>query len=161
VFLNRWEFIVDLHTRMQERGIVPEYEIFDWASSPRCSGCSDKYGLPAGGHVHVDLVMGRAGRDAGHGRPALVAVRAGDPGPARGHHVLGHRHRPQHRFRYAGVAVGGRSPAGRDGDTITYAKGSRSSRTCSCRARAPGYRPARPAPPLTTTEARELLGVAR
>src|SRR5690606_34636493 len=29
VFLNRWEFIVELHTRMQERGIVPEYEIFD------------------------------------------------------------------------------------------------------------------------------------
>ncbi|HEY2946916.1 MAG TPA: 3-keto-5-aminohexanoate cleavage protein, partial [Micromonosporaceae bacterium] len=29
VFMNRWEFIVDLHTRMQERGIVPEYEIFD------------------------------------------------------------------------------------------------------------------------------------
>ena len=29
VFLIRWEFIVDLHTRMQERGIVPEYEIFD------------------------------------------------------------------------------------------------------------------------------------
>src|SRR5436309_3191352 len=27
VFLNRWEFIVELHTRMQERAIVPEYEI--------------------------------------------------------------------------------------------------------------------------------------
>ena len=23
VFMNRWEFIVDLHKRMQERGIVP------------------------------------------------------------------------------------------------------------------------------------------
>jgi uncharacterized protein (DUF849 family) len=29
VFLNRWLFVVDLHTRMQERGVVPEYEIFD------------------------------------------------------------------------------------------------------------------------------------
>src|SRR3712207_4554000 len=28
VFLNRWAFIVELHTRMQDRGIVPEYEIF-------------------------------------------------------------------------------------------------------------------------------------
>src|SRR5919202_1517435 len=29
VFLNRWEFIVALHERMRELGIVPEYEIFD------------------------------------------------------------------------------------------------------------------------------------
>src|SRR6201999_2540540 len=29
VFLNRWEFIVELHQRMRDRDIVPEYEIFD------------------------------------------------------------------------------------------------------------------------------------
>src|SRR6266702_8182875 len=29
VFLNRWEFVVELHGRMRDRGIVPEYEIFD------------------------------------------------------------------------------------------------------------------------------------
>ena len=49
VFLNRWEFIVDLHTRMQERGIVPEYEIFDLGHLTRCSGCSASTGCrPAG-----------------------------------------------------------------------------------------------------------------
>ena len=29
VFLNRWEFIVALHGLMQDKGVVPEYEIFD------------------------------------------------------------------------------------------------------------------------------------
>ena len=29
VFMNRWEFIVELHKRMRDAGIVPEYEIFD------------------------------------------------------------------------------------------------------------------------------------
>src|SRR4051812_8634455 len=54
VFLNRWEFIVDLHTRMQERGVVPEYEIFDLGHLTSLYRLLDTYGLPAGGHVHVD-----------------------------------------------------------------------------------------------------------
>src|SRR6266496_1261872 len=29
VFMNRWEFVIELHKRMRDRGIVPEYEIFD------------------------------------------------------------------------------------------------------------------------------------
>ena len=29
VFMNRWDFVVELHNRMRDRGIVPEYEIFD------------------------------------------------------------------------------------------------------------------------------------
>src|SRR3954449_12667569 len=57
VFLNRWEFIVDLHTRMQERGIVPEYEIFDLGQLTTLQRLLARYGLPYGGHVHVDLVM--------------------------------------------------------------------------------------------------------
>src|SRR5690606_33358741 len=61
VFVNRWEFIVDLHTRMQERGIVPEYEIFDLGHLTSLQRLLNQYGLPAGGHVHVDLVMGVPG----------------------------------------------------------------------------------------------------
>ena len=29
VFSNPWDLIVELHTQMQQRGIVPEYEVFD------------------------------------------------------------------------------------------------------------------------------------
>src|SRR3954470_8079398 len=69
VFLNRWEFIVDLHSRMQERGIVPEYEIFDLGQLTTLQRLLDKYGLPAGGHVHLDLVMGVPG-----GMPGTTAA---------------------------------------------------------------------------------------
>src|SRR5215217_4662135 len=61
VFLNRWEFVVELHTRMQDRGIVPEYEIFDLGQLWALQRLLDKYGLPFGGHVHLDLVMGVPG----------------------------------------------------------------------------------------------------
>ena len=29
MFSNPWDLIVELHTQMQQRGIVPEYEVFD------------------------------------------------------------------------------------------------------------------------------------
>src|SRR5690349_4358517 len=74
VFLNRWAFIVDLHTRMQERGIVAEYEIFDLGQLTSLARLLDRYGLPAGGHVHVDFVMGVPGGMPGT-TEALVACR--------------------------------------------------------------------------------------
>src|SRR6266545_4425718 len=55
VFLNRWEFIVELHTRMRERGIVPEYEIFDLGHLTTLRRLLDKHGLPAGGHLRVGM----------------------------------------------------------------------------------------------------------
>ena len=68
VFLNRWEFIVDLHTRMQERGIVPEYEIFDLGHLTALQRLLGKYGLPARRARARRLRDGRAGRHAGHHR---------------------------------------------------------------------------------------------
>src|SRR5258705_8043795 len=61
VFLNRWEFIVELHTRMRDRGIVAEYEIFDLGHLTSLVRLLDRHGLPFGGHVHVDFVMGVPG----------------------------------------------------------------------------------------------------
>src|SRR5215475_4209140 len=74
VFLNRWEFIVDLHTRMQERRIVPEYEIFDLGHLTSLQRLLSKYGLPYGGHVHVDFVMNVPGGMPGT-TEALVACK--------------------------------------------------------------------------------------
>src|SRR5690349_1679153 len=74
VFLNRWEFVVALHQAMQERGIVPEYEIFDLGQLSALHRLLNRYGLPAGGHVHVDLVMGVPGGMPGTAE-ALVACR--------------------------------------------------------------------------------------
>ncbi|GAA4262804.1 hypothetical protein GCM10022255_101610 [Dactylosporangium darangshiense] len=47
VFLNRWGFIVELRTRMQERGIVPEFEIFDLGQLATLRRLLDRHGLPA------------------------------------------------------------------------------------------------------------------
>src|SRR5919206_1911392 len=69
VFMNRWEFVVELHTRMRDRGIVPEYEIFDLGQLTTLRRLLDRYGPPAGGHVHVDLVMGVPG-----GMPGTAAA---------------------------------------------------------------------------------------
>src|SRR4029078_4645002 len=69
VFLNRWEFIVDLHARMQERGIVPEYEIFDLGHLAALQRLRARCGRPAGAHVHVDFVMGVPG-----GMPGTAAA---------------------------------------------------------------------------------------
>src|SRR3954462_8019410 len=76
VFLNRWDFIVDLHTRMQERGIVPEYEIFDLGQLTTLQRLLGSYGLPAGGHVHVDLVMGVPGGMPGNASTIVACAQA-------------------------------------------------------------------------------------
>src|SRR4051794_9458108 len=75
VFMNRWEFVVELHKRMQDRGIVPEYEIFDLGQLTSLRRLLDQHGLPAGGHVHVDLVMGVPGGMPGDTETLAAALR--------------------------------------------------------------------------------------
>src|SRR3954464_11314499 len=75
VFLNRWDFIVELHTRMQEKGILPEYEIFDLGQLSTLGRLLDRHGLPAGGHVHLDLVMGVPGGMPGSAEALVSCLR--------------------------------------------------------------------------------------
>jgi uncharacterized protein (DUF849 family) len=69
VFLNRWPFMVELYQRMQERQIVPEFELFDLGQVATLHRLLDELGPPHGGHVHCDLVMGVPG-----GMPGTVAA---------------------------------------------------------------------------------------
>ncbi|MDO3703877.1 3-keto-5-aminohexanoate cleavage protein [Micromonospora sp. C28SCA-DRY-2] len=158
VFLNRWEFIVDLHTRMQERGIVPEYEIFDLGHLAALQRLLGKYGLPAGGHVHVDFVMGVPGGMPGT-TEALVACRQalrdlpeGTTFSATG---IGRTTIP---VLLASLSTGGHLRVGME-DTVTYAKGSPVESNMQLVARAVGFAQLAQRPPLTTAQARELLGV--
>lgn len=158
VFLNRWEFIVELHTRMQERGIVPEYEIFDLGHLTALQRLLGKYGLPAGGHVHVDLVMGVPGGMPGT-PAALVAAEqmlrdlpAGTTFSATG---VGRSTIP---VLLASLSAGGHLRVGME-DTVTYAKGQPVESNMQLVARAVGFAQLAQRPPLTTVEARELLGV--
>ncbi|WP_018218117.1 BKACE family enzyme [Salinispora vitiensis] len=158
VFLNRWEFIVELHTRMQERGIVPEYEIFDLGHLTALQRLLGKYGLPAGGHVHVDLVMGVPGGMPGT-PAALVAAEqmlrdlpTGTTFSATG---VGRSTIP---VLLASLSAGGHLRVGME-DTVTYAKGQPVESNMQLVARAVGFAQLAQRPPLTTAEARELLGV--
>jgi uncharacterized protein (DUF849 family) len=158
VFLNRWEFIVELHTRMQDRGIVPEYEIFDLGQLTTLQRLLGKHGLPFGGHVHVDLVMGVPGGMPGTAE-ALVACRQairdlpeGSTFSATG---IGRSTIP---VMLASLATGGHLRVGME-DTVTYAKGRPVDSNMQLVARAAGFAQLAQRPPLTPVEARSLLGI--
>jgi uncharacterized protein (DUF849 family) len=159
VFLNRWEFIVDLHTRMQERGIVPEYEIFDLGQLSTLERLLSGYGLPAGGHVHVDLVMGVPGGMPGTVEALTACTRAlrdlpdGTTFSATG---IGRTTLP---VMLASLASGGHLRVGME-DTITYAKGQPVQSNAQLVARAAGIARLAQRPPMTAPQARALLGVA-
>ena len=112
VFLNPWPFVKDLYQLALERGVAPEFELFDLGQVHALGRLIRQYGVPAGGKVHVDFVMGVPGGMPGTA-PALVA--GVDRPPARGDLVVGHRHRPLHPVGRDGLAVDGRPPARRHG----------------------------------------------
>jgi 3-keto-5-aminohexanoate cleavage enzyme len=160
VFLNRWEFIVDLHTRMQDKGIVPEYEIFDLGHLAALERLLRKYGLPAGGHVHVDFVMGVPGGMAGSAE-ALIACKhelrnlpEGTTFSATG---IGRTTLP---VMFASIAAGGHLRVGME-DTITYARSQPVESNAQLVARAASVARLAQRPPMSPKDARSLLGIAR
>jgi uncharacterized protein (DUF849 family) len=155
VFLNRWAFIVDLHTRMQERGIVPEYEIFDLGQLATLHRLLDRYGPPAGGHVHVDLVMGVPGGMPGTPEALVACVRELPDGATFSATGIGRSSIP---VLLASLAAGGHLRVGME-DTITYAKDQPVESNAQLVARAAAFARLAQRPPMTTTDARALLGV--
>jgi 3-keto-5-aminohexanoate cleavage enzyme len=76
VFLNPWPFITELYQLSQEREVVPEFELFDLGNVHALHRLLDKYGLPYGGRVHCDLVMGVPGGMPGTTDALVAAVNA-------------------------------------------------------------------------------------
>jgi 3-keto-5-aminohexanoate cleavage enzyme len=155
VFLNRWEFVVELHKRMLERGILPEYEIFDLGQLVSLHRLLDKYGLPAGGHVHVDLVMGVPGGMAGDTETLVAALRLIPEGATFSATGIGRSSLP---VLLASLSTGGHLRVGME-DTISYAKGEPVKDNAQLVARAAGLARIAQRPPLPADEARALLGV--
>jgi uncharacterized protein (DUF849 family) len=158
VFLNRWEFIVALHETMRSRSIVPEYEIFDLGHLTSLQRLLDRHGLPAGGHVHVDFVLGVPGGAPGT-TEALVAFKhalrdlpAGTTFSATG---IGRSTLP---VLLASLSAGGHLRVGME-DTVTYAKGRPVESNAQLVARAAGFARLAQRPPMAASEARALLGV--
>ena len=159
VFLNRWEFIVELHTRMRDRRIVPEYEIFDLGHLATLARLLDRHGLPHGGHVHVDFVMGVPGGMAGDAETLIAAKHALRDLPAGTTFSATGVGRTTLPVLLAALAAGGHLRVGME-DTLTYAKGQPVESNMQLVARAAGFARLAQRPPLTTDQARALLGVS-
>jgi 3-keto-5-aminohexanoate cleavage enzyme len=159
VFMNRWEFIVELHNRMRDRGIVPEYEIFDLGHLTSLKRLLEKHGLPAGGHVHVDFVMGVPGGMPGTAA-ALVAcenaVRDLPEGSTFSATGIGRTTIP---VMLASLAAGGHLRVGME-DTVTYAARRPVESNMQLVARAVGFAQLAQRPPATPAQARDLLGLS-
>ena len=75
VFSNPWPFVCELYQLSQERGVVPEFELFDLGQVHALTRLLDRYGLRAGGKVHCDLVMGVPGGMNGTADALVASVR--------------------------------------------------------------------------------------
>ncbi|RZS41342.1 uncharacterized protein (DUF849 family) [Herbihabitans rhizosphaerae] len=155
VFMNRWEFIVELHKGMREREIVPEYEIFDLGHLAALRRLLDEHGLPAGGHVHLDLVMGVPGGMPGDTETVVAALRMIPEGATFSATGVGRSTLP---VMFAALSAGGHVRVGME-DTISYARGERVKDNAQLVARAAGIARIAQRPPLPVDEVRELLGV--
>ncbi|MBD8868321.1 BKACE family enzyme [Nocardioides donggukensis] len=120
VFSNPWPFVVELHERARDAEVVPEFELFDLGHVHSLHRLLDRHGLPYGGRVHVDLVMGVPGGMPGT-VDALVAAVAAFPDAVTSWSATGVG-RTSLPVMLAALAKGGHLRVGME-DTLTLAKG--------------------------------------
>lgn len=155
VFLNRWEFIVELHTRMRDMRVVPEYEIFDLGQLATLQRLLDRHGAPYGGHVHCDLVMGVPGGMPGTAAALVAAVQALPQGATFSATGVGRTTLP---VMLASLSAGGHLRVGME-DTLTYAPGEPVRDNAQLVARAAGLARIAQRPPASVDEVRTLLAI--
>ena len=156
VFSNPWPFVCELYQLSQERRVVPEFELFDLGQVHALRRLLDRYGLPYGGRVHCDLVMGVPGGMDGTA-DALVAAVAAMPPEVTSWSATGIG-RSTLPVALAALAKGGHLRVGME-DVLTMRRGVpvQSNRQLVERAVALGEVAQRV--PMTTSEARTLLGL--
>lgn len=155
VFVNRWDFIVALHREMRDRGVVPEYEVFDIGQLTTLRRLLDEHGGPAGGHVHVDLVMGVPGGMPGDTATLVAAVSALPAGATFSATGIGRTHLP---VAFAALSAGGHLRVGME-DTLSYARGERVHSNAQLVERVAGLARTAQRPPMAPGTVRTLLGV--
>ncbi len=156
VFLNPWPFVCELYQLSQEREVVPEFELFDLGQVHALRRLLDRYGLPYGGRVHCDLVMGVPGGMDGT-TDALVAAVAALPTQTTSWSATGIG-RSTLAVALASLSKGGHLRVGME-DVLTLAKGVpvESNRQLVERAVELGRLAQRT--PMTPVEARAFLGI--
>jgi 3-keto-5-aminohexanoate cleavage enzyme len=158
VFSNPWPFVTELYQLSQEREVVPEFELFDLGHVASLGRLLATYGLPYGGRVHVDLVMGVPGGMPGTA-DALVAGVAALPDEVTSWSATGIG-RSTLAVALAALAKGGHLRVGME-DVLTLAKGVPVEHNEQLVSRMVELGRIAQRAPMTTGEARELLQVKR
>ncbi|HEY8479111.1 MAG TPA: 3-keto-5-aminohexanoate cleavage protein [Spirillospora sp.] len=155
VFMNPWPFMVELYQRTQELEVVPEFELFDLGHIAALHRLLDKYGPPYGGHIHCDLVMGVPGGMPGDARTLVAAVEALPEGATWSATGIGRTTLP---VLFAALSAGGHLRVGME-DTLTFAKGRPVTANVQLVERAAQAARLAQRPPMTSADARTLLGI--
>lgn len=156
VFSNPWPFVCELYQLSQERQVVPEFELFDLGQVHALQRLLDKYGRPYGGKVHCDLVMGVPGGMNGTA-DALVAAVAGMPAEVTSWSATGIG-RSTLAVALAALSKGGHLRVGME-DVLTISRGVPVESNAQLVERAVGLGRIAQRTPMSTTEARSLLGL--
>ena len=156
VFMNPWPFVTQLFQLTQEREVVPEFELFDLGHVAALHRLLDKYGLPYGGRVHCDLVMGVPGGMPGTADALVAAVNA-LPGAVTSWSATGIG-RASLTVALAALSKGGNLRVGME-DTLTLAKGHPVTHNAELVERAAALATLAQRPPMSPDEARDLLNI--
>jgi len=156
VFLNPWPFVCDLYQLSQERAVVPEFELFDLGQVAALHRLLDTYGLPFGGRVHCDFVMGVAGGMPGT-TAALVAGVQALPAAVTSWSATGIG-RTSLAVALASLSQGGHLRVGME-DTLSFARGVPVSHNADLVERAASLAALSQRPVMSTDKARDLLQV--
>lgn len=158
VFSNPWPFITELYQQSQDREVVPEFELFDLGHVAALHRLLAKFGLPYGGRVHVDLVMGVPGGMPGTA-DALVAAVAALPEQVTSWSATGIG-RSTLAVALASLSKGGHLRVGME-DVLTLAKGVPVEHNEQLVERVVRLGEIAQRTPMTPAEARELLQTKR
>ncbi len=158
VFSNPWPFITELYQLSQEREVVPEFELFDLGHVHALHRLLDKYGLPYGGRVHCDLVMGVPGGMPGT-TDALVAAVNALPDAVTSWSATGIG-RSTLAVALASLSKGGHLRVGME-DVLTLAKGVPVEHNAQLVERAVAMGRLAQREPMSCDEARDLLQIKR
>lgn len=156
VFLNPWPFVTELYQLAQERGVAPEFELFDLGQVHALDRLLATYGPPAGGKVHVDFVMGVPGAMPGT-TPALVAGVAALPAAVTSWSATGIG-RSTLAVAMASLSMGGHLRVGME-DVLTLSRGVPVESNAQLVERAAELGRAAQRTPMDPAGCRELLGL--
>ena len=155
VFANPWPFVKDLYQLTQERQVVPEFELFDLGQAAALHRLLAEFGLPAGGHVHCDLVLGVPGGMPGDVATLAAAVAALPAEATWSATGIGRTALP---VMFGALGAGGHLRVGME-DTLTFARGRPVVRNAELVDRAADLARIAQRPPMRPAEARTFLGI--